>query len=37
VSTPVTDAVIEVMAAIDAKKLDPSPDNIELTLRKAGL
>jgi len=25
------------MAAIDSKQLDPSPDNIELTLRKAGL
>jgi 2-dehydropantoate 2-reductase len=37
VSTPVTDAIIEVMAAIDAKQLEPSPDNIELTLRKAGL
>jgi 2-dehydropantoate 2-reductase len=37
VETPVTDAVIEVMAAIDAKQLDPSPENIELTLRKAGL
>jgi len=37
VPTPVTDAVIEVMAAIDAKQLDASPDNIELTLRKAGL
>ena len=37
VDTPVTDAVNEVMAAIDSKQLDPSPDNIELTLRKAGL
>ncbi|MDA1256383.1 MAG: hypothetical protein O3C10_00850 [Chloroflexi bacterium] len=37
VDTPVTDAIIEVMRAIDDKRLDPSPDNIELTLRKAGL
>ena len=37
VATPVNDAIIEVMAAIDGKRMEPSPDNIELTLRKAGL
>ena len=37
VATPVNDAIIEVMRAIDDKRLDPSPDNIELTLRKAGI
>ncbi|MFW6194888.1 MAG: ketopantoate reductase family protein [Chloroflexota bacterium] len=37
VPTPVSEAVTEVVRAIDEKQLEASPDNIELTLRKAGL
>lgn len=37
VPTPVSDAVTETVRAIDEGRLEPSPDNIERTLRRAGL